>query len=73
MSKMDCGSKLSATRIHYVCVLQELLQIILLLANTVLAALDILLNYLQIGSICQFIYGNDDSIINNMNEVHGNI
>ena len=34
MSKMDCGSKLSATRIHYVCVLQELLQIILLLANT---------------------------------------
>ena len=31
---MDCGSKLSATQIHYVCVLQELLQIILLLANT---------------------------------------
>jgi len=31
---MDCGSKLSATQIHYVHVLQELLQIMLLLANT---------------------------------------
>ena len=31
---MDHSSKLSATRIHYVCVLQELLQIMLLLANT---------------------------------------
>ena len=31
---MNHSSKLSATRIHYVCVLQELLQIMLLLANT---------------------------------------
>ena len=34
MSKMNHSSKLSATRIHYVCVLQELLQIMLLSANT---------------------------------------
>ena len=34
MSKVDCGSKLSATWIHYVYMLQELLQIMLLLANT---------------------------------------
>ena len=34
ISKVDHGSKLSATWIHYVCMIQELLQIILLLANT---------------------------------------
>jgi len=34
MSKVDRGSKLLATRIYYVCILQELLQIMLLLVNT---------------------------------------
>ena len=34
MSKVDHGSKLSATWIHYMRMLQELLQIMLLLANT---------------------------------------
>jgi len=34
MSKMDCSSKLSATQTHYVCMLQELLQITLLSVNT---------------------------------------
>jgi len=34
MSKVDCSSKLSATQTHYVCMLQELLQIMLLLVNT---------------------------------------
>jgi len=34
ISKVDHGSKLLATRIHYVRVLQELLQIMLLSANT---------------------------------------
>ena len=34
MLKIDHGSKLLATRIHYVHMLQELLQIILLSANT---------------------------------------
>jgi len=34
MSKEDCSSKLLAIRTLYVCVLQELLQIMLLLANT---------------------------------------
>ena len=34
MLKVDCGSKLSATQTHYMYVLQELLQIILLSVNT---------------------------------------
>ena len=34
MSKVDHGSKLLVTQTYYVCILQELLQITLLLANT---------------------------------------
>ena len=34
ISKVDYGSKLLATQIHYVCMLQELLQIMLLSVNT---------------------------------------
>ena len=34
ISKVDHSSKLLATQTHYVCMLQELLQIMLLSANT---------------------------------------